>query len=442
MYNVKLRNAAFNMKNSYCNKSTGAAVSIALCILVIFAVIILSLPGDAYAKTKLKTKVPKLCYNCHEELEKGLSDRYVHFLFKDGKCTTCHNSHVSKIKGLMNNTVDSLCLGCHEDLNKLISSGKKHTALKENECTGCHFPHSGEYKALLIDNEKNLCLKCHEDLALKLNEPIACVPFKEGKCSACHDSHASAENNLLIEPPVKQCKECHWPKCKAENVSIASVVVNTDCTSCHSGHSSMDKGLLGPYGHKAFMENKCGECHNKIEAKKPITTKIEGAELCFGCHKRSKAKYKYVDGDIHVKNAKNPCIVCHDYHASDNKNLTMSESELCLNCHEETEKRTAAMERVLKTKVCEPIRDRKCFECHIPTHSDRPLNYRADEIPLCAGCHASEHKITHPLGETVIDPRNGRAVTCISCHSMHSSEDEFMLTHDRKRALCIQCHKM
>jgi len=441
MYNVKAEKAKYQMKD-LIRKVLKRKSNIPIYILVLTAVITLSFLCSAYAGTKMKTRLPELCYKCHKELKEGLSDRYVHFLFKQGKCISCHNSHVSKIKGLMISEVDQLCLGCHEDIDNSIKQGTIHTALRSSDCTECHFPHSGQNEHLLVDNEKDLCLKCHEDLALMLNEPHACAPFKEGKCSSCHDSHASEDSNLLVKSPGKLCKECHWPKCKAGNISIASLVAETDCTTCHSGHSSKDKGLLGPFGHKVFLEKKCEECHNKIEAKKAITTKIEGEKLCFSCHNRSKLKYQYVDNDVHVKDAKNPCIVCHDYHASDNAILTKSESRLCVNCHEDTERRTAAMERVLKSKICEPIKERKCFECHIPTHSDRPFDYRAEEIPLCARCHAAQHKITHPLGVGVTDPRNGQPVTCNSCHSMHSSQTEFMLTHDRKRALCIQCHKM
>ena len=100
------------------------------------------------------------------------------------------------------------------------------------------------------------------------------------------------------------------------------------------------------------------------------------------------------------------------------------------------------MEKTLKSIKCAPVKDRACFDCHIPMHSDRPLNYRADGIDMCARCHETQHKITHPLGKDVIDPRDGGQLTCLSCHSMHAARDEFLLTHDRNRALCIQCHKM
>ena len=411
----------------------------ALCFAVLIA---LFWNNTSYADVKLKTKIPDLCFECHQDLKKGQADKYVHFLFKQGKCITCHNPHVSKTKGLMNDEVNTICLNCHEGIRNLTENAILHSALRENNCTKCHLAHSGENKYLLVNEEKELCLKCHENLNKKLSDPYACGPFKQGKCSACHNSHASVEDDLLISEPVKLCQECHRPRCKIKGVSIASAVKDVNCTTCHTGHSSREKGLLGPYGHKVFLDKDCEACHNPIKSGRKITTRMAGAALCFNCHKKGMAKYKYIDNDLHVKNAVNPCTVCHDYHASGNKNLTMKESRLCAGCHEDTEKRTAAMEKSLKSVKCEPVRERKCFECHIPAHSDRPLNYRADEIQLCARCHSSEHKITHPLGAGVIDPRNGRIVTCISCHSMHAAGADFMLTYDRKRALCIQCHKM
>ena len=411
----------------------------ALCLAIL---ITLSWSNSAFAQVGLKAKVPALCYECHKKLKKGLSDKYVHFLFKQGKCITCHNSHVSKVKGLMSEEIDTVCLNCHEEVRTLIKNTTLHSALRDNNCTECHSPHSGKNRHLLVKKERELCLGCHEDLNKKFNDPFACLPFKQGKCSACHDSHASAQEDLLISAPVKLCVKCHKPRCRINGVSIASAVAKTDCTTCHTGHSSKEKGLLGPYGHKVFLGKKCVECHNPIKSGRKITTKIKGSDLCVNCHKKEQARYKYVDNNIHVKNAGNPCTVCHDYHASGKKNLTKKESRLCAKCHEDTEKRTAAMEKGINSVKCAPIKERKCFECHLPAHSDRPLDFRADEIPLCAKCHASQHKITHPLGTDVKDPRDGKALTCNSCHSMHSANADYMLTHDRKRALCIQCHKM
>ncbi|MBI4849735.1 MAG: cytochrome c3 family protein [Nitrospirae bacterium] len=415
-----------------------ALLSICLMLIWLSAVNV----GEVDAEAKLKANIPDLCYDCHKELKKDLSAKYVHFLFKDGKCITCHNSHVSTIKGLMNDDINSICLSCHENLRDLIRKGIVHPALKESSCTGCHNAHSSEYNYILIGEEKTLCRNCHEKLKEQFEKPHACVPFKEGKCSECHNSHASTEEGLLLSSSNKLCQKCHPPRCRAGEVSISTMVKDSDCTSCHTGHSSRTKGLPGPYGHTDFLIRNCEKCHNPITANAKITTRLEGQALCFSCHKKEDSKYKYIDNDVHVKNVKNPCNICHDYHGSRKKNLTKNEKKICNGCHESTEKRTASMEKALKTVRCAPVRDRKCFECHIPMHSDRPFNYRDAEDLMCARCHESQHKITHPIGATVIDPRNGKPVTCTSCHSMHSAMAEFLLTADRNRALCVQCHKM
>lgn len=399
--------------------------------------------GNAFAGVKLKGKVPDLCYKCHKELKKELSDKYVHALFKKGECLKCHNSHVSNVKGLMNDGVDSICMNCHRDIRDLLRKGAMHSALRESICTDCHYAHSGENKSLLVTKEKNLCLNCHEDIRDQMKKSYACRPFKEGKCSACHDSHGSVEDNLLRSSPNSLCRTCHTaPACSAGGVSIASEIKDMDCTTCHSGHSSKDRGILGPYGHTAFLIKKCTECHNPIKPGRKITTRAEGDALCYKCHKKDDPKTLYMENDVHVKNVKNSCNTCHDYHASGKRNLTKNEQRICISCHEKTEKRTASMEKALKTVKCAPVKNRRCFECHIPVHSERKLYYISDEITMCAKCHEAQHKITHPIGEDVKDPRNGQPLTCLSCHSMHSAREKYMLTFDRARALCIQCHKL
>ncbi len=412
-------------------------------ILTLLLVISLSfLQSPAHTSSKLIGKEPSLCYECHKELKERLSDKYTHFLFKKGKCSSCHNPHASNIKGLMNDEINSLCLNCHKGLNKLLKNANIHGAIKDGTCTDCHYAHSGENKNLLLKPEKELCWKCHEDLKEQLERPFSCLAFKEGKCSSCHNSHASKEENLLLSAPIKTCKECHKTiGCKAGKISISSVTKNTDCTTCHSGHSSDKEGVLGPFGHKVFLDKDCEKCHNPFKDIKKITTRIEGEGLCFSCHKKEDSVVEYIDNDVHVKDIKNSCTLCHDFHASGKKDLTKNESKFCIKCHEYTEKRTASMEKALKSIKCTPVKDRKCFECHVPLHSSRPLNYRKDSFSLCERCHKAQHKITHPLGPDIIDVRNGQPITCISCHSMHSAKADFMLTFDRKRALCIQCHK-
>ncbi len=68
----------------------------------------------------------------------------------------------------------------------------------------------------------------------------------------------------------------------------------------------------------------------------------------------------------------------------------------------------------------------------------------------CLNCHQSKDTATHPVNVyakpgMTIPPEyptlpDGR-ITCNSCHSLHASENEFLLRKPGKRELCIGCHK-
>jgi predicted CXXCH cytochrome family protein len=390
-------------------------------------------------QSDLKSNVPDLCYKCHIKLKDSLSLSHVHFPFEDGKCISCHDAHASNMKGLVREDINSLCLSCHDKIKRSLREGYVHFALKKGVCTECHYPHSGENPYLLVRAQKDLCWDCHEPLKGQLNQSFVHAPFTEGACSSCHDPHASSQENQILENPNKLCKTCHAPRCKAGDVSITSTTENMECTSCHGGHASNTSGLLGPYGHTAFLSKTCGQCHNPILPDTKITTIASGTDLCFKCHKKDTNKFR--ENDVHGSDEKGGCGMCHSYHASKRKNLTVKESVLCFKCHEKVEKSTALMEKALKSIRCVPVKDRLCFDCHIPPHSNNHLYLRADDIETCARCHVEEHKVAHPQGPDVKDPRNGQPITCITCHSMHASKAEFMLIYDRKRQLCIQCHK-
>jgi len=407
----------------------------ALCSLLI---IILCWGGFASAQTGLRSQIPDLCYQCHKTLKESLSQGYVHFPFKQGKCGACHNVHASSLKDLVKDDINSLCLSCHEGIKNLINKGIMHGALKKGVCTDCHYAHAGVNKHLLVKEEKKLCWDCHEALKEQLNKSFAHLPFKEGECSSCHSAHSSSEGYLLLATPNKMCKTCHQPRCSVGTVSISFATKELDCSSCHSGHSSNSKGLLGPYGHRAFLDKSCEQCHNPIVAGGKITTKQSGKDLCFRCHEKDRIKFN--EADVHGGEKKG-CALCHNSHASKSENLTVEEAGFCFTCHQDTEKRQNIMVKALKSIRCEPVKDSKCFKCHVPVHSRNPLYFKEDNILTCAQCHKAQHKVAHPLGKGVLDPRNGQTVTCITCHSMHSAKAEFMLVLDRKRALCIQCHK-
>ncbi len=395
------------------------------------------LPAPAGAEGELKIQVPELCYQCHGQTKQSLSKAHVHAPFRQGKCISCHNSHATKNKGLLHEAANQQCLGCHESIGALMKKASVHGALKKGACTDCHHPHASSNRALLVTEERNVCWKCHEPLREKLKNTVVHAPFRDGKCSSCHNPHASAQDYQLLSDSNRMCKTCHAPGCRAGGVSIAGTTKDMDCVGCHSGHSAGSKGLLGPFGHSAFLNRQCDQCHGSPSAA-AMPTKAAGKDLCFLCHKKDPAKFR--EGDIHGSD-KSGCGACHQPHGSVKKNLTVNETAYCTTCHQTTAKRIAAMAKSFAPLRCVPIRNLQCFECHVPLHSQQPRYLRGSMMEVCTRCHSTQHRVSHPMGAGVIDPRDGQQMHCMSCHSMHSAKAEYMLIADRKRQLCIQCHK-
>ncbi len=73
---------------------------------------------------------------------------------------------------------------------------------------------------------------------------------------------------------------------------------------------------------------------------------------------------------------------------------------------------------------------------------ERPLYYTGDPTLMCVECHTAQHSISHPVGDAAIDPRDGKPMTCLTCHSMHSSRFDYMLMFEGDKALCLQCHRI
>lgn len=389
----------------------------------------------AFAGLKVRSQVPDLCYSCHIDLKQKLSQKSVHLVFAQGQCGSCHDLHASDEQALVKESVNSLCLGCHKELKAKLEKGGLHTALSEGKCTDCHSPHSSQYGKLLLSDQKDLCWRCHKNTQEETQLKVKHNPFDQGACSTCHDPHASLNDYQLKESANKLCQKCHAPRCNVKGVSITHTTKNMQCIRCHAGHNSQYEGLFGPYGHPPFLARSCESCHNPIEPDKKITTWAKGSELCFSCHEKKPENFK--EGDIHGTFSEMPCALCHEFHSADNPKLTQHESRVCYQCHGSIQKKVEQ----IKKSLGKVHKETECFNCHKPFHSSKPHYFKAEVVETCGACHKSEHQITHPVGADIKDPRDGSLLTCVSCHSMHGARAEFMLSFDRKRQLCIQCHK-
>ena len=90
-----------------------------------------------------------------------------------------------------------------------------------------------------------------------------------------------------------------------------------------------------------------------------------------------------------------------------------------------------------------PFAKGECELCHSADPHHQPINRTPNtEIALCTSCHSLESLgNSHPLGNGVIDPNSGIALSCVTCHSPHYSNHSDQLILDGRGELCVHCHK-
>ena len=121
----------------------------------------------------------------------------------------------------------------------------------------------------------------------------------------------------------------------------------------------------------------------------------------------------------------------------------------CVTCHDQ---KYVGTPHGLKSNPRTPASAMGCESCHGPgkAHVDaggdvtRIVNFktmsRQESSALCVTCHDVTKTHAHPIQGPAKDPRDGKELRCTSCHNPHSSTEEHLLTKEKKRALCVQCH--
>jgi predicted CXXCH cytochrome family protein len=125
------------------------------------------------------------------------------------------------------------------------------------------------------------------------------------------------------------------------------------------------------------------------------------------------------------------CLACHSPHGGQVAALLSGQDlvQTCNACHDRN---------LFAGAVKHP--EQSCDTCHDVHGSATPGILKAPQSELCSTCHDASKTHVHPIQGPVKDPRTGTALQCSSCHAPHSSAFERLLTHDKKRALCVQCH--
>jgi predicted CXXCH cytochrome family protein len=173
------------------------------------------------------------CLRCHAEAP---SQGVVHEPMAQGECGECHDpDNPEQLK----TPVPQLCFQCHNqprtDLDgrripsvKTIFETKDaylHPAFAGGDCTACHEHHESEHPYLLkgpypanmyasFSPEKYMCLNCHEVAGFTEPRTTTATAFRNGdlnlhyrhvnrrkgrSCQACHDPHGSIHEHLIRE---------------------------------------------------------------------------------------------------------------------------------------------------------------------------------------------------------------------------------------------------
>jgi predicted CXXCH cytochrome family protein len=360
------------------------------------------------------------CFSCHER--SAFQKRVKHEPSASGECFSCHNPHVARFAGLLQHEVKDLCFSCHAEIAGGMDENVVHNPVLKGACTGCHDPHSSDHKGLLIDNPSATCFTCHTELPKKFKNTHA--PYAKGQCATCHKPHQSAYPYLLVKETNALCLDCHSQgSVQQKHPNFPEKVEN--CGSCHNPHGSDRTALIRNVLHEPYAEG-CGDCHTG----KGVPVRID---TCLECHPEVSEQMASSHNHL-VRFEENGCMACHTPHAGDDGRLLKGkERHICGTCHQATFKRTGVAKYSHKKTDA-------CNNCHAPHGSNHPAMFKAEINTVCSECHAKHSEFTHPIGETVFDPRTGQKMTCASCHAIKGTDHDYFTQFDRKKALCIQCH--
>ncbi len=362
------------------------------------------------------------CFSCHDQA--AFKGRVVHEPVAKAQCATCHSPHVAKHEGLLLQKEAELCFSCHPQIaQRLESSPVAHQPVKQGQCSECHTPHASANADLLKQSGRQLCVGCHDEL--QQDYQVVHQPFKQGQCSACHDAHAGTDYRMLKKAGSQLCFDCHKVTKALQASHLDRNLRQVDCLGCHNPHGGNNRSLLRAVSHAPFADNNCNSCHGR-------TT---GVDLCLNCHAGVLDSFNQVHTHLGVGGPENPCTVCHNPHVGDRPGLLpTNEGSVCRDCHANT---FAKRDKMLHKHPGW----NSCSDCHLGHGGDHPAMLK-NGSNVCNQCHELHSDFSHPQGEEILDPRNGRSMDCLSCHDANAGTMyKYFLHGSGERGLCVKCHQ-
>lgn len=152
---------------------------------------------------------PKLCFQCHKEVESDFRKPFHHKVLEGGvSCRDCHSGHGENNTAEARRSADgfsSLCARCHADKQQPFVF--EHLALNRSEdgCLTCHSPHGSVNNRMLNRATVfQLCMQCHSEIGLSKDftrgvfpHDLADARFRE--CTVCHTQiHGSNSHRAFL----------------------------------------------------------------------------------------------------------------------------------------------------------------------------------------------------------------------------------------------------
>jgi predicted CXXCH cytochrome family protein len=416
---------------------------------LIFLIIISVIPsGFSFSKDKAEEKN---CLECHPKFYKQLKGKINHEPFKEKECLECHVYHGFTNRRELKSGIQEVCIQCHDFLEGLEDENVHYPISEEESCIICHQPHSSKLKDMLFKPVEQLCTECHDqppDNKNSIHEP-----YKNFMCTKCHTPHGTQNNSLLVLPDGFVCVECHTEKITDYSpTELHAANNNQSCELCHTGHYSDNDYLLSSSEekfclkchtniknliqekeiHSVLTDNDCLTCHIAHYRKGEKYLTDDDPQLCFSCHPDKQGLENLAfphppleDGcaschNPHAGVLNDPqievCGACHEVEEDTfiESHIVKFEIEQCSNCHDS---HGSNSERLIYSNLHPPYEDGDCESCHEEAMNRNDLH----DNEICLNCHDEPE----PLGAHKPNKMNEKH--CVSCHSPHASNRDFLL---------------
>ena len=241
-------------------------------------------------------------------------------------------------------------------------------------------------------------------------------------CAACHEpqsksfdgtKHGKLHTIESWKNKVVGCESCHGPgkqhvEANGDKLKIGSFkrmdakAVAETCLTCHAGKEGHNNFRRGEHWRNDVS---CNDCH-AAHSTQPRDYRLGSTTFVSG------------------SSTQNPGQAVA-------KQLTNSEPQLCMTCHNETK---AQFSKPFHHKVLEGTM--RCSDCHNPhggfEQKQTKLAVGADAA--CIKCHVNKQ------GPFVFEHAPLKLEGCTTCHTPHGSSNPKMLKRAQVRQMCFECH--